>query len=71
MLAAGTTHHPEPDVVVPVLGLVPVAVRGPQVPGLVPVGAPAQDAESAAQFSDLPGMIMPDVATVANRPTGA
>ena len=39
MLADRTTHTPEPDVVVPVPGVVPVAVRGAQVPGLVVEGA--------------------------------
>ena len=47
-LAAGTTHHPKPDVDAPALGPAPDAVRGPQAPGHVPVGAPAQDAESAS-----------------------
>jgi hypothetical protein len=42
MLAAGTTHTTEPDVVVPVLGPVPVPVRGAQVPGLVVEGAAAE-----------------------------
>ena len=42
--ACERTGHPEPVVVVPVRGGVPVAVRGAQVPEVVVPGAAAQDA---------------------------
>jgi len=70
VLAARTTHTTNTDVVVPVLGLVPVPVRGTQVPALVPVSATAQHARDAA-FSDPSAIMMPNREYVANPRSGA
>ena len=35
-------HHPKPDVVVPVIGIVPVAIRAAGVPGIIIVGTAPQ-----------------------------
>ena len=41
-------NHAEPDVVVPVVRRVPVAIRGAHVPGVVVPGAPTVHAVGAA-----------------------
>ena len=55
-LGAHAQDTPEPVVPVPVLGLVPVPVRGPQFPGLVPEGAAAQHARRALRCR--PGVVI-------------
>ena len=72
VLAARAAHTAKADVVVPVLGRVPVPVRRPQVPRVVvPRGAPAQHAANSRKFlMDLPEVSMPYPAPVANRQIG-
>ena len=72
VLAARAAHTAKADVVVPVLGLVPVPVRRPQVPRVVvPRGAPAQHAANSRKLlMDLPEVSMPYPAPVANRLIG-
>ena len=48
----GRAGHAEPDIVVPVVGVVPVAVGGPAVPRVVVPGAAAQNAKASR---DRPG----------------
>jgi hypothetical protein len=50
-VGGGGTRAPEPDVPIPVLGLVPVPVRRAQVPGLVVEGAAPQ--HTGDQLADL------------------
>lgn len=47
-------RHPEPDVVVTFIIVVPVAVRGPVVPGIVVVPGPATDHPGGLRLTHYP-----------------
>ncbi len=68
-VGGGRANTAKADVLVPVLGLVPVPVRGTQVPGIIPRGAAADDVTKATALCTPVAIIIPDAGGAANPPT--